>query len=171
AGRGGHIVIKANALVDKSIIKLFYRASMAGVKIELIIRGICCLRPGIEGISENISVRSVVGRFLEHSRIYYFQNGGEPEVYLGSADMMPRNIDRRVEVLFPIEDEDQISRIRDEVLDAYLRDNWKVRLLQPDGTYERASAASEEPTTSVQELFLKQRLLWQTDDALVPGSG
>ncbi len=169
AGRGGHIIVKANALVDKSIIKLFYRASMAGVKIELIIRGICCLRPGVEGISENITVRSIVGRFLEHSRIYYFANGGNPEVYLGSADMMPRNIDRRVEVLFPIEEADHIQRIRNEILDVYFADTAKARLLQSDGSYVRASAGDEDELVSVQDHFLKQRIAWQNDDTLVPG--
>ncbi len=170
AGRGGHIIIKANALVDKSVIKLFYRASMAGVKVELIVRGICCLRPGIEGISENITVRSIVGRFLEHSRIYYFANGGEPEVYLGSADMMPRNIDRRVEVLFPIEETDHIRRIRAEILDVILADNTKARLLQPDGSYVRATVSDDGNQVSAQDYFLKQRIAWQTDDALVPGA-
>ncbi|MBT8402105.1 MAG: polyphosphate kinase 1 [Rhodothermia bacterium] len=170
AGRGGHIIIKSNALVDKSLIRLFYRASMEGVKIELIIRGICCLRPGIEGISENITVRSIVGRFLEHSRIYYFANGGDPDVYLGSADMMPRNIDRRVEVLFPIEEADHIHRIRNEILDVYFADNVKARLLQSDGSYVRASAGEDDEVVSVQDHFLKQRIAWQNDDALVPGS-
>ena len=169
AGRGGHIIIKANALVDKSVIKLMYRASMAGVRVDLIIRGICCLRPGLEGVSENISVRSIVGRFLEHSRIYYFQNGGAPEVYLGSADMMPRNIDRRVEVLFPIEEPDHIRRIREDILDVYLRDNEKARRLQPDGTYVRAGCDPEGDRVSVQDWFLKQRVAWQPEDVLVSG--
>ncbi len=171
AGHGGHIIVKANALVDKPIIKLLYRASMEGVQIDLIIRGICCLRPGVEGVSENIHVRSIVGRFLEHSRIYYFENGGDTEVVLGSADMMPRNIDRRVEVLFPIEDEEHKRYIREEILDIYLRDNEKARIMQSDGSYVRAQRQAHETPVYSQDWFLKQRTAWHTDDALVPGSG
>jgi len=124
--------------VDPQLIDLLYRASRAGVTIELIARGICCLRPGIAGLSEQISVRSIVGRFLEHSRIYYFANGGEDEIYLGSADLMQRNLDRRVETLFPIEDPALVAHIRDEVLAVYLRDNTRARILLPDGSYVRA---------------------------------
>ena len=100
-GRGGHLIFKMNALVDKKMIELLYQASQAGVKVQLLVRGICCLRPGIAGISDNITVTSIVGRFLEHSRIFYFRNGGDEEVYLGSADLMPRNLNRRVEVRLP----------------------------------------------------------------------
>ncbi len=116
-GEQGHLIFKMNALVDPQVIRLLYEASQAGVKIDLLVRGICCLRPGISGVSENIQVISVVGRFLEHSRIYYFRNGGEEEIYLGSADLMPRNINRRVELLFPLEGEDLVRHVRDNILD------------------------------------------------------
>lgn len=132
---GGRLILKMNSLVDKDVIRALYSASMAGVDIDLIIRGICCLRPGVPGWSENIRVRSIVGRFLEHSRIYYFGNGGSPEIYLGSADMMERNLDRRVEVLFPIGSPEQLARIRDEVLAGYLRDSANSQVLEPDGQY------------------------------------
>src|SRR5450755_4976214 len=105
-----------NALQDPAMIELLYRASQAGVRVDLLVRGLCCLRPGIPGVSQNIQVISVIGRFLEHSRIYYFRNGGDEEVYAGSADLMPRNLDRRVEILFPIEDPCLVRRIRDEIL-------------------------------------------------------
>jgi len=137
-GRGGHVIFKLNAVVDPSMIDLLYQASRAGVKVDLIARGICCLRPGIPGLSENISVRSIVGRFLEHSRIFYFANGGADEVYLGSADLMQRNLDRRVETLFPIEDSAMIAHIRDNLLAVYLRDTMRARILLPDGAYVRA---------------------------------
>ena len=118
-GRSGRLILKTNALVDKRMIKLLYTASQAGVHIDLLVRGICCLRPGLKGISDNIRVISVVGRFLEHSRIYYFKNGGEEEIYLGSADLMPRNLNRRVEILFPVEDERYVRYLRDVVLEPY----------------------------------------------------
>ena len=158
-GRGerGHLIFKINALVDKKMVQLLYQASQAGVRIELLTRGICCLRPGIPGISENISVTSIVGRFLEHSRVYYFHNGGAPECYLGSADLMPRNLDRRVEVLFPIEDPALIDRLRCEILDTYLRDNVKARVMQPDGTYERVRPAPGAEPINSQEWFIARR--------------
>jgi len=115
-----------------------YRASQAGVKIDLIVRGICALRPGVRGVSDRISVRSIVGRFLEHSRIYFFANGGQEEVYLGSADWMPRNLYERVEVIFPVKDELLRERVRSEILESYLADNLKSRFLQKDGSYVRA---------------------------------
>ena len=125
-GEKGHLIFKMNALVDPQVIRLLYEASQAGVKVDLLVRGICCLRPGIPGISDNIQVISVVGRFLEHSRIYYFRNGGKEEMYLGSADLMPRNINRRVEVLFPLEGADLIRQVRDEILAVYLADTCKA---------------------------------------------
>jgi polyphosphate kinase len=136
-GETGHLVFKMNSLVDKRMIKKLYEASMAGVKIDLIVRGMCSLRPGIKGISENIRVLSVVGRFLEHSRIYYFRNGGQEEILLGSADLMPRNINNRVEVLFPVQDEKIIRYLKDDVLAEYQNDNVKARLMNSDGTYEK----------------------------------
>ena len=134
-GKKGRIIIKANALVDPEIIQALYRASQAGVDVDLIIRGICCLRPGLKGVSENIRVISVVGRFLEHSRIYYFHNNGSPDLYMGSADLMPRNIDRRVEVLFPIEDAAMRQEVVDRILGIYLKDTANARLLESDGRY------------------------------------
>lgn len=125
-----------NSLCDKEIIAALYEASCAGVKIELIIRGICCLKAGVSGLSENISVRSIVGNFLEHSRIFYFENNGTPKLYMGSADWMPRNLDKRVEIVFPVESE----RVRDQVmhiLEVQLADNVKAHILQPDGSYEK----------------------------------
>ncbi len=134
-GRPARIIAKMNSLLDRSIVRELYRASQAGVQIDLIVRGICGLRPGVRGISENIRVRSIVGRFLEHSRIFYFANGGEDDIYLGSADWMPRNLLERVEVLFPIKDPMLKQRIRGEILDAYLADNAQARILQSDGSY------------------------------------
>ena len=131
------IIFKVNSLIDKSMIRLLYQASQAGVRVDLIVRGMCCLRPGVPGLSENIHVISIVGRFLEHSRIYYFHNGGNEQIYLGSADLMPRNLDRRVEILFPVEDPNLIRQLRDQVLAVYLEDNVKARRMQADGTYLR----------------------------------
>ena len=142
-GENGRIIFKANSLVDSKIIRDLYRASQAGVQIDLIIRGICCLRPGIEGISDNIRVHSIVGRFLEHSRIYYFQNNGLPHIYLGSADPMPRNIDRRVEVVFPIEGEEQQKQIIG-ILNIYLHDTAKSYSLQANGQYIPKNSLLEE---------------------------
>jgi polyphosphate kinase len=137
AGRGGRLIFKMNALVDDRLIRKLYRASQAGVEIDLIIRGICCLRPGVPGVSENIRVISIVGRFLEHSRIYYFENGGAAEVYLGSADLMPRNLDRRVEVIFPVKDPAIRNYIRGAILEVELHNNTSARVLQSDGAYFR----------------------------------
>ena len=129
AGREAHLIFKMNSLVDKPMIRKLYRASQAGVKVELNVRGMCCLRPGVPGVSENITEQSIVGRFLEHSRIYWFRNGGDEEVILGSADLMPRNLNRRVEILFPVQDKGILRRIRDEILPTYLNDNMKTRVL------------------------------------------
>jgi len=137
-GRPGRIIAKMNALLDKNLIQALYRASQVGVEIDLIVRGICALRPGVRGLSDGIRVRSIVGRFLEHSRIYYFGNGGEEEIYIGSADWMPRNLYERVEVLVPLRDEFMRERVRREILDSYLADNRKARILLPDATYIRA---------------------------------
>jgi polyphosphate kinase len=136
-GRPARIIVKINSLLDPNIIQSLYRASQAGVDIELIVRGICSLRPGIRGLSDRIRVRSIVGRFLEHSRIYYFENGGLPEVYLGSADWMPRNLHERVEVLFPLKNPLLRDRVVHEILATYLADNVKSRILQKDGRYLR----------------------------------
>ena len=138
AGRPARIIVKMNALVDPRAIAALYAASQAGVRVDLIIRGICCLRPGLPGVSENIRVVSVIDKFLEHSRIVYFQNGDEPELFLSSADWMPRNFNRRVELMFPIEEPRLHDRIVREILGVYLADNVKARYLRPDGTYERA---------------------------------
>jgi polyphosphate kinase len=135
AGRPARLVFKNNAIADPGMIRTLYRASQCGVDVDLIVRGVCCLRPGIPGISDRIRVRSIVGRFLEHSRIYYFENGGQPEVYIGSADLMERNLDRRVEVLCPVRQDDLKAHLRDVVLEAVLRDNDRAMLLQTDGTY------------------------------------
>ena len=137
-GGEGRIIAKMNALLDKNVIQALYRASQAGVEIDLIVRGICALRPGVRGLSDRIKVRSIVGRFLEHSRIYFFANGGDEEIYIGSADWMPRNLYERVEVLVPLRDEFLRERVRHEILDAYLADNRKARVLLRDGTYIRA---------------------------------
>ncbi|HZQ67653.1 MAG TPA: polyphosphate kinase 1 [Terriglobales bacterium] len=137
-GRRAHIIAKMNALLDKNMIAALYRASQAGVQIDLIVRGMCALRPGVRGVSDRIRVRSIVGRFLEHSRIFYFANGGEDEVFIGSADWMPRNLYERVEVVFPIKNPLLRERIVHEILDVYLADNVKARLLQKDGKYLRA---------------------------------
>jgi polyphosphate kinase len=155
AGKPARLIFKMNALVDPRIIRLLYEASMAGVRVDLLCRGICCLRPGLPGISENIRVTSIVGRFLEHSRIYWFQNGGEEEVLLGSADLMPRNLDRRVETLFPIEKQSLLRYLRDRVLAVYLKDNVKARRMKKDGTYERVPRKEDEKPVNAQEQLLR----------------
>jgi polyphosphate kinase len=153
-GERGHLIFKVNALIDKPIIRLLYQASQAGVRIDLIVRSMCCLRPGVPGLSENIRVTSVVGRFLEHSRIYYFRNGGDERIYLGSADLMPRNLDRRVEILFPIQDPALIRQLRDQVLGTYLADNQRARLMLPDGAYRRLAPEDGAPPVDSQAALL-----------------
>ena len=153
AGKPARIIVKINALVDEETIVALYEASQAGVQIDLIVRGVCALRPGMPGISENIRVVSIIGRFLEHSRIYYFNHGGHQLVYLGSADWMPRNFDRRVEVAFPIEDETLRTRIIDEILPAFLTDTVKARELQTDGTYKRCQPLKDGKTKQAQLTF------------------
>jgi polyphosphate kinase len=137
-GRPARLIVKINSLVDSDIIQALYRASQAGVEIDLLVRGICCLRPGVRGISDRIRVRSIVGRFLEHSRIFYFENGGDPEVYLGSSDWMSRNLHERVEVLFPLKNPLLQDRVVHEILAACMADNVKSRFLQNDGRYLRS---------------------------------
>ena len=156
AGRPAHIIAKMNALLEPSVIEALYAASQAGVEIDLIIRGLSILRPGVKGLSENIRVRSVVGRFLEHSRIFMFANGGEQEVYLGSADWMPRNLFERCEVVFPVRDAAAKARIQDEIVAAYLADTLKARLQQPDGTYLRAAKLAKEPVPFSSQAYLMQ---------------
>ena len=153
-GEEALLIFKINSLVDRKMISLLYEASRAGVKCELLVRGMCCLRPGLPGVSDNIKVTSIVGRFLEHSRVYYFLNGGAEECYLGSADLMPRNLERRVEILFPVEDPTLVRRLRHEILDTYLRDNVKARIMLPDGQYERAHRPPDAPAVNSQEWFI-----------------
>lgn len=136
-GRNGRLVFKMNALEDPPMIHLLYQASQAGVKVDLLVRGICCLRPGVPGVSENIRVTSIVGRFLEHSRVYHFFNGGAEEIYLGSADLMRRNLSHRVEIIFPVENPRLVRRLK-EILDVYLSDQAQARYMQPDGSYRRS---------------------------------
>jgi polyphosphate kinase len=153
AGRPARILVKVNSLTDTRIIRELYEASQAGVDINLIVRGVCCLRPGVPGISDRIRVVSIVGRFLEHSRIFYYENGGSPEVYLGSADWMNRNLDRRVETVFPVEDPGARSRLK-EILDEYLRDTIKSRVLNADGSYSRVPRRELDQPHNTQEVFL-----------------
>jgi polyphosphate kinase len=155
-GQHGCLIFKVNALVDKRMIQLLYEASQAGVQVDLLVRGICCLRPGIAGISENIRVTSIVGRFLEHSRIYYFRNAGEEEIYLSSADLMPRNLNRRVEVMFPVQDSKLIRHLRDQVLATYLADVVKARHMQPDGSYLRDAHRAVDGAMNSQQWLIER---------------
>ncbi len=157
AAGDGALIIKINALVDKAMIQLLYEASRAGVQIDLIVRGMCCLRPGVPGVSENIRVRSIVGRFLEHSRVFWFANGGREEIYLGSADLMGRNLDRRVEILFPVLDARLIRQVKTEVLDTCLADTAKARIMQPDGTYRRVEVKNALPRLDSQAELIRRR--------------
>jgi polyphosphate kinase len=155
-GKDARLIFKINSVVDPHMIQLLYKASQAGVKVDLFVRGICCLRPGVKHVSENIHVVSIVGRYLEHSRIYYFQNGGREEIYLGSADLMDRNLNRRVEVVFPVENPDHIHHLREIVLEAYLRDNSRARVMQSDGTYSRIAPKDEDHKIDVQEWLMNR---------------
>lgn len=155
-GKPARILAKMNSLVDTAIMESLYRASQAGVEIDLIVRGICCLRPGVPGVSENIRVRSVVGRFLEHHRAFYFHNGGDPIVMCGSADWMPRNLHRRVEVCFPIRRKGLQTRVIEEGMEVYLQDNCQAWDMMPDGSYRRAEPASPEEAFSAQYALLQK---------------
>lgn len=155
-GRAARIIAKMNALIEPNIIRALYRASQAGVKVDLIVRGVCCLRPGIPGVSENIQVRSIVGRFLEHSRVYYFHHNGDPEVFCASADWMDRNFFRRVEVCFPIEAKTLKKRLIQEALMMYLDDNAQAWLLQSDGSYEKVALENQRPYSA--QLALLEKL-------------
>jgi polyphosphate kinase len=169
AGRPAHIVAKMNALLEPSVIEALYQASQAGVEIDLIVRGLSILRPGVKGLSDRICVRSIVGRFLEHSRIFHFANGGNTEIYLGSADWMPRNLFERCEVVFPVRDQAAIDRVHNEILPAYLADTVKARLQQSDGSYIHASQLFKDaPAFSAQD-FLMQLAEGKTGlDAIPP---
>jgi polyphosphate kinase len=156
AGRPAHIVAKMNALLEPSVIEALYQASQAGVEIDLIVRGLSILRPGVKGLSERIRVRSIVGRFLEHSRIFHFANGGDGETYLGSADWMPRNLFERCEVVFPVRDPAARARLHDEILPAYLADTVKARIQQSDGSYIRASKLLKDAKPFASQDFLMQ---------------
>ncbi len=154
-GRKAHLIFKLNSLVDLQMIQLLYQASQAGVQVDLFIRGMCCLRPGIKGVSENIHVVSIVGRYLEHSRLFYFHNDGKENIYLGSADLMTRNLNHRVEVVFPVESTHHIHYLRQQVLDTYLKDNARARILQADGKYIRLVPETGKDAVDVQEKFMR----------------
>jgi polyphosphate kinase len=157
-GGKGRIILKLNALVDPVFISALYEASCAGVNITLNIRGICCLVPGVEGLSENITVTSIVGRFLEHSRVLYFHNNGNEEIYLGSADLMPRNLDRRVEITFPIEDEKLKSELKKTLLKVIITDNTKARILKPDMSYEQFNSGDGHKRIDSQEWLMNHTI-------------
>ncbi len=161
---GGHIVFKLNALTDRALIDALYAASQAGVTVDLQIRGVCCLRPGVAGLSENVRVTSIVGRFLEHARMYYFKNGGAEELLLGSADMMSRNLDRRVETLFPIEEPRLRTALRDDVLFTHLADTVKARRLEPDGSWRRVAPEGEAAPLHSQALLLDRGGRWRVEE-------
>lgn len=157
AGRGGYVSIKVNALIDPRMIRLLYEASNAGVRVDLIVRGMCCLVPGVTGMSDNIRVISILGRFLEHSRIFYFANGGKERLFIGSADLMTRNLDRRVETLFPIRDPAQIRYLRDVLLETCLQDNDSARDMTCEGEYMRLQAVGGQPCINVQQSLMRSR--------------
>lgn len=167
-GRAARIVAKMNSLLEKGIVEALYEASQAGVEIDLIVRGICSLRPGVKGLSERIRVRSLVGRFLEHSRIFYFANGGDETIYCGSADWMPRNLFERCEVLFPINDPQLRARLKNEILAAYLADTAKTRILESNGDYRRARGAAGKAAFSAQDFFMQLAEGRMTADQIPP---
>ncbi|MDH0732464.1 polyphosphate kinase 1 [Pseudomonas sichuanensis] len=154
-GKPAHIIAKFNSLTDAKIIKALYKASQSGVRIDLVVRGMCCLRPGIPGVSHNINVRSIIGRFLEHTRVFYFLNGGEEQIYLSSADWMERNLDKRVETCFPVEGKKLLLRVKKE-LEGYLTDNTQAWTLQPDGRYVRSSPTGNQNPRSAQAALLER---------------
>jgi polyphosphate kinase len=168
AGRPAHIVAKMNALLEPSVIEALYKASQAGVEVDLIVRGLCILRPGVKGLSERIRVRSIVGRFLEHSRIFHFANGGNDEIYMGSADWMPRNLFERCEVVFPVRSPEALARIHDEILPAYLADTVKARLQQPDGSYVRAAKPLKDAKPFSSQEFLMQLAEGKAELSAIP---
>ena len=161
AGRGGHIVVKINRLADNQVIEKLYEASAA--VIELIVRGVCMLRPGVPGLSENITVRNIIGRFLEHSRVFYFANAGDADVYIGSPDWMGRNLKHRIEVVTPITNPAMKTYLKDVLLAAYLRDNVRARELQLDGSYAQIPRVPDE------ELFDSQEFFIENDSVLLTG--
>ncbi|MCL6689848.1 polyphosphate kinase [Pseudomonas citronellolis] len=154
-GKPAHIMAKVNSLTDPKVIRALYKASQAGVKIDLVVRGMCCLRPGVPGVSHNIQVRSIIGRFLEHSRIYYFLNGGDEKLYLSSADWMERNLDMRVETCFPVEGKKLVQRVKKE-LELYLADNTQAWVLQPDGSYQRLNPTGNQNPRNAQAMLLER---------------
>ena len=156
-GLPARLIFKVNSLTDAGIIDMLYKASQAGVQIDLFVRGMCCLRPGLKGISENIRITSIVGRYLEHSRIFYFFNGGQEQIYLGSADLMERNLNRRVELLFPLENPEHIRHVCENILDIYLRDNQLAYAMQADGSYVHKSPKNGERAINVQNWFMHTR--------------
>jgi polyphosphate kinase len=155
-GLPARILAKINSLADRQVIEALYQASQAGVEIDLLVRGLCCLRPGVKGLSDNIKVRSIVDRFLEHSRIYYFENACQPEVFLASADWLPRNFFRRIELAFPIDDGVLRERLINEILALSFQDNVKARFLQADGSYRRGRPAPHQPAIRSQFAFIKR---------------
>ena len=158
----GHIILKCNQLVDPGIVRLLYKASQAGVRVECIVRGICAIRPGVPGVSETISVRSIVGRLLEHARVYYFRHGGDERMYVGSADLMPRNLNGRIEVLAPVTDSDLRANILDQIIRPQLNDNIHAWVLQSDGSYVKLQPKSGEAIYNSQEEITKVLNLMKT---------
>ena len=154
AGRKAHLIFKTNSVVDPDLIRMLYQASQAGVKVDLLVRGICCLQTGIKGLSDQIRVISIVGRYLEHSRVYYFLNNGKEEIYLSSADLMTRNLDHRVEIMFPVDDPAHVHYLRYDMLENYFKDNIRARIMQPDGSYARVKPENEAPF-DVQDWLMK----------------